>query len=133
MFDCFIKFFKKKGNINIGELWRCYFMSVRKKDTIEMMSFLSGRADLNRGPHGPEPCALAGLSYAPMVVIIIQADGFWQGENFNFISRNFDWLLPDFLTFQCPQYLFLSHLRVSGGLLRPAYRSGGCPLAGGSL
>ena len=25
----------------------------------------SGRADLNRGPHGPEPCALAKLRYAP--------------------------------------------------------------------
>ena len=25
----------------------------------------SGRADLNRRPHGPEPCALAGLSHAP--------------------------------------------------------------------
>ena len=28
---------------------------------------MSGRADLNRGPHGPEPCALAGLSYAPYI------------------------------------------------------------------
>ena len=26
----------------------------------------SGRADLNRRPHGPEPCALTGLRYAPM-------------------------------------------------------------------
>jgi hypothetical protein len=26
----------------------------------------SGRADLNRRPHGPEPCALAGLSHAPI-------------------------------------------------------------------
>ena len=26
----------------------------------------SGRADLNRGPHGPEPCALTGLSHAPI-------------------------------------------------------------------
>ena len=26
---------------------------------------MSGRADLNRRPHGPEPCTLAGLSYAP--------------------------------------------------------------------
>jgi hypothetical protein len=26
---------------------------------------VSGRADLNRRPHGPEPCALAGLSHAP--------------------------------------------------------------------
>jgi hypothetical protein len=25
----------------------------------------SGRRDLNSGPHGPEPCALAGLRYAP--------------------------------------------------------------------
>jgi hypothetical protein len=25
----------------------------------------SGRADLNRRPHGPEPCALTGLRYAP--------------------------------------------------------------------
>ncbi len=28
----------------------------------------SGRADLNRRPHGPEPCALSGLSYAPTPV-----------------------------------------------------------------
>jgi hypothetical protein len=28
----------------------------------------SGRRDLNPGPHGPEPCTLAGLSYAPFVV-----------------------------------------------------------------
>ena len=27
--------------------------------------FLSGRADLNRRPHGPEPCTLSGLSHAP--------------------------------------------------------------------
>ena len=26
----------------------------------------SGRRDLNPGPHGPEPCALAGLSHAPI-------------------------------------------------------------------
>ena len=26
----------------------------------------SGRRDLNSGPHGPEPCALAGLSHAPI-------------------------------------------------------------------
>ena len=26
---------------------------------------LSGRGALNSGPHGPEPCALAGLRYAP--------------------------------------------------------------------
>ena len=32
----------------------------------------SGRPDLNRRPHGPEPCTLAGLSYAPNVEIIIQ-------------------------------------------------------------
>ena len=25
----------------------------------------SGREDLNLRPHGPEPCALAGLRYAP--------------------------------------------------------------------
>ena len=25
----------------------------------------SGRADLNRRPHGPEPCTLSGLSHAP--------------------------------------------------------------------
>ena len=31
---------------------------------------LSGRRDLNPGPHGPEPCALAGLSYAPHGEII---------------------------------------------------------------
>ena len=53
-----------------------------KKRHQNEMSFLSGRADLNRRPHGPEPCALAGLSYAPMEVIIIQAIGFWQGEIF---------------------------------------------------
>ena len=28
-------------------------------------NFQSGRRDLNSGPHGPEPCALAGLSHAP--------------------------------------------------------------------
>ena len=27
----------------------------------------SGRTDLNRRPLGPEPCALAGLSHAPIV------------------------------------------------------------------
>ena len=26
----------------------------------------SGRADLNRRPHGPEPCALSELRYAPV-------------------------------------------------------------------
>src|ERR1700738_4919538 len=30
----------------------------------------SGRKDLNLRPHGPEPCALAKLSYAPSVVMI---------------------------------------------------------------
>ncbi len=44
----------------------------------------SGRADLNRRPHGPEPCALAGLSHAPIfktkvVGIITEAGGFDQG------------------------------------------------------
>ena len=29
----------------------------------------SERADLNRGPHGPEPCALAKLRYAPNNVL----------------------------------------------------------------
>ena len=32
----------------------------------------SGRPDLNRRPHGPEPCTLAGLSYAPNDEIIIE-------------------------------------------------------------
>src|ERR1700687_3637246 len=30
----------------------------------------SGREDSNLRPHGPEPCALAKLSYAPTVVMI---------------------------------------------------------------
>ena len=29
----------------------------------------SGREDLNLRPHGPEPCALAKLSYAPSALI----------------------------------------------------------------
>jgi hypothetical protein len=32
----------------------------------------SGRADLNRRPHGPEPCALAGLSHAPNALSLPQ-------------------------------------------------------------
>jgi hypothetical protein len=28
-------------------------------------SYVSGRRDLNPRPHGPEPCALAGLSHTP--------------------------------------------------------------------
>ncbi len=31
----------------------------------------SGREDLNLRPHGPEPCALAGLRYAPYESIIL--------------------------------------------------------------
>ncbi|GAG48599.1 unnamed protein product, partial [marine sediment metagenome] len=34
-------------------------------------SLLSGRGDLNPGPHGPEPCALSGLRYAPKASRII--------------------------------------------------------------
>jgi hypothetical protein len=41
-----------------------------KKHSFSGVSYLSGRADLNRWPHGPEPCALSGLSYAPQVTII---------------------------------------------------------------
>jgi hypothetical protein len=38
---------------------------------------LSGRADLNRRPHGPEPCALAGLSHAPnSFYLIFTGSGF---------------------------------------------------------
>ena len=38
---------------------------------------LSGCPDLNRGPHGPEPCALAGLSHTPKVKgIITSANAF---------------------------------------------------------
>ena len=33
-------------------------------------SLLSGRGDLNPGPHGPEPCALTGLRYAPNVSLL---------------------------------------------------------------
>src|SRR5205823_2795191 len=36
----------------------------------------SGREDLNLRPHGPEPCALAKLSYAPFLAVsrcILQA------------------------------------------------------------
>ncbi len=32
----------------------------------------SGREDLNLRPHGPEPCALAGLRYAPMPASLAQ-------------------------------------------------------------
>ena len=32
--------------------------------------FESGREDLNLRPHGPEPCALAMLSYAPSLLAI---------------------------------------------------------------
>ena len=39
---------------------------------------LSGRADLNRRPHGPEPCALSGLSHAPCVTIYTAERGFPQ-------------------------------------------------------
>src|SRR4051812_38324353 len=34
----------------------------------------SGREDLNFRPHGPEPCALAKLSYAPNPPIILVTD-----------------------------------------------------------
>ena len=33
----------------------------------------SGREDLNLRPHGPEPCALAGLRYAPIPVSLADA------------------------------------------------------------
>jgi hypothetical protein len=36
-----------------------------KEKTYFSVGFLSGRPDLNWGPHGPEPCALAELSHAP--------------------------------------------------------------------
>jgi hypothetical protein len=29
----------------------------------------SGRPDLNRGPHGPKPCALSELRYAPQAQV----------------------------------------------------------------
>jgi hypothetical protein len=44
-----------------------------KMKEILRFSQKSGRRDLNSGPHGPEPCALAGLSHAPNVWIIIEA------------------------------------------------------------
>ena len=37
---------------------------------------VSGRRDLNPRPHGPEPCALAGLRYAPNTPIIPQHSRF---------------------------------------------------------
>ena len=40
-------------------------LTVRSKYAI-----MSGRAELNRRPHGPEPCALTGLSHAPNSAII---------------------------------------------------------------
>src|SRR5262245_61597720 len=33
----------------------------------------SGREDLNLRPHGPEPCALAKLSYAPKIFLIVES------------------------------------------------------------
>jgi hypothetical protein len=39
-------------------------------ESLSMVSLVrvkSGREDLNLRPHGPEPCALAGLRYAPMI------------------------------------------------------------------
>jgi hypothetical protein len=39
---------------------------------------LSGRRDLNSGPHGPEPCALAGLSHAPNAWDYNIANPLWQ-------------------------------------------------------
>ena len=41
---------------------------------------LSGRRDLNSGPRGPEPRALAGLSHAPMRRDYNLAEEVWQGK-----------------------------------------------------
>ena len=41
-------------------------------------SLESGRRDLNSGPHGPEPCALAGLRYAPNDWDYNRANHLWQ-------------------------------------------------------
>jgi hypothetical protein len=43
----------------------------RERHPCGRRSRLSGRGDLNPGPHGPEPCALAGLRYAPKAGRII--------------------------------------------------------------
>ncbi len=43
----------------------------RKRDYRQAVPFfcVSGRADLNRRPHGPEPCALSKLRHAPKVIL----------------------------------------------------------------
>ena len=38
----------------------------------------SGRGDLNPGPHGPDPCALAELRYAPKVLLLYSIRAVWQ-------------------------------------------------------
>ncbi len=43
-----------------------------------MLTSWSGRRDLNSGPHGPEPCALAGLSHAPNEEDYNRAIYHWQ-------------------------------------------------------
>ena len=42
---------------------------------------MSGRADLNRRPLGPEPSALAGLSHAPNACIIPQPAKIREGSH----------------------------------------------------
>ncbi len=39
----------------------------------------SGRGDLNPGPRGPDPRALAELRYAPKVLLLYSIQAVWQG------------------------------------------------------
>ena len=52
----------------------------------------SGRPDLNRGPHGPEPCALSELRYAPNTIEHYNRRvSFWQAEFAGRFSAPVDW------------------------------------------
>ncbi len=84
--DIFIEAFKKKN----GDFPQSnkVVSSPTSPQTKALLSpeGLSGRADLDRRPHGPEPCALSGLSHAPRTNIIpllvfIQAEDFPSDRN----------------------------------------------------
>ena len=57
--------------------------SVKTKGDLEPIPVWSGRRDLNSGPHGPEPCALAGLSHAPNAWDYNLANTLWQVQGIN--------------------------------------------------
>ena len=48
------------------------------REILTKIKIWSGRTDLNRRPHGPEPCALAGLSHAPNAWDYNLAIRLWQ-------------------------------------------------------